>query len=258
MQILLHSSKTMRVPDHCRAPLGVPQLLTQAEDLAYIWRGTSLADIQSLMKVSDKKAVEVANLYSTWSSDTAMQVPAIDAFIGDIYSGLQAQTWSDEDRAYAHQHLLILSGLYGGLRACDGVMPYRLEMGYKMPDGRSMYQFWGDSIASLLPTDTDCILNLSAVEYTKALLPYTNLPVITPKFLTVSQKSGEPTFVTVHTKIARGAFARWVVQNRVEDVAQLKDFADLGYRYDAAASTPEQPVFVCEEFGGLGLSVRLK
>ena len=247
----------MRVPDHCRAPLGVPQLLTQAEELAEIWRGASPTDIQSLMKVSGKKAVEVANLYSTWSSDIDTQVPAIDAFIGDIYSGLQVQTWSDEDRAYAHQHLLILSGLYGGLRACDGVMPYRLEMGYRLPDGRSMYQFWGDSIASLLPTGADCILNLSAVEYTKALLPYTNLPVITPKFLTVSPKTGEPTFVTVHTKIARGAFARWVVQNRVEDVAQLQNFSDLNYRYDPSLSTTAQPVFVCHEFGGLGLSVRL-
>lgn len=257
MQILLHSSKTMRVPDHCRAPLGVPQLLTQAEELAEIWRGASPANIQSLMKVSDKKAVEVANLYSTWSSGIDTQVPAIDAFVGDIYSGLQAQTWSDEDRAYAHRHLLILSGLYGGLRACDGVMPYRLEMGYKLPDGRSMYQFWGDTIASLVPADTDCILNLSAVEYTKALLPYTSLPVITPKFLTVSAKTGQPTFVTVHTKIARGAFARWVVQNRVEDVAQLQNFSDLNYRYDPSLGTTAQPVFVCQEFGGLGLSVRL-
>lgn len=257
MQILLHSSKTMRVPDHRRAPLGVPHLLAQAKELAEIWRGASPANIQSLMKVSDKKAVEVANLYSTWSSDIDTQVPAIDAFTGDIYSGLQVQTWSDEDRAYAHQHLLILSGLYGGLRACDGVMPYRLEMGYKLPDGRNMYQFWGDSVASLFPPDTDYILNLSAVEYTKALLPYTNLPVITPKFLTISPKTGQPTFVTVHTKIARGAFARWMIQNRIEDVAWSKDFAELGYKYDATASTSEQPVFVCEEFGGLGLSVRL-
>lgn len=257
IQILLHSSKTMRVSDHHRVPLGAPQLLAQAKELAEIWRGVSPAGIQLLMKISDKKAAEVVELYGAWSSDTGMQVPAVDAFIGDIYSGLQVQSWSDDDRTYAQQHLLILSGLYGGLHACDGVMPYRLEMGYKLPGGRNMYQFWGDAIASLLPSDTDCILNLSAVEYTKALLPYVDVPVITPKFLTISRKSGEPTFVTVHTKIARGAFARWVIQDRIEDALQLKDFSELGYRYDAAASTPEQPVFVCEEFRGLGLSVRL-
>ena len=257
LRILLHSSKTMRTPNKRRVPLGSPALLSRAEQLVGIWCNASVAEIQSLMKVSDKKAHEVKNLFDEWSVDPVAQVPAIDAFIGDIYSGLQVQTWSDEDRAYAHRHLLILSGLYGGLRACDGVMLYRLEMGYKLPDGRNMYQFWGDAIASLLPTDTDCILNLSAVEYTNALLPYTNLPVITPKFLTVSPKTGQPTFVTVHTKIARGAFARWVVQNRVEDVAQLQNFSDLNYRYDPSLSTTAQPVFVCHEFGGLGLSVRL-
>ena len=257
MQILLHSSKTMRVPTARHAPLGAPQLLPQATQLAEIWRQASLDDIQSLMRVSGKKASDVTALFAAWSTAGDLQVPAIDAFVGDIYSGLQAQTWSDQDRVYAHQHLLILAGLYGALRACDGIMPYRLEMGYKLPDGRSMYRFWGDSIASLLPRDTTHILNLSAVEYTKALLPYTNLPVIAPKFLTISPKTGEPTFVTVHAKIARGALARWMIQDRVENILKLSDFSDLGYRYDTSLSTPEQPVFVCGEFGGLGLSVRL-
>ena len=245
------------MPNVRQAPLGSPVLLSQAEELAGIWRQASVADIQSLMKVSEKKAHEVKSLFGEWSTDPAVQVPAIDAFIGDIYSGLRVQSWSDEDRAYAHQHLLILSGLYGGLRACDGVLPYRLEMGYKLPDGRTMYQFWNDTVASLPPGDTMQIINLSAVEYTKAVLPHIDLPVITPKFLTVSPKTGQPTFVTVHAKIARGAFARWLIQERVQDVSQLRDFADLGYRYDPTISTPEQPVFVCQEFGGLGLSVRL-
>lgn len=257
LQILLHSSKTMRTPNVRQVPLGSPVLLSQAEELAGIWRQASVVDIQSLMKVSEKKAHEVKSLLDEWSTDPAAQVPAIDAFIGDIYSGLQVQTWSDEDRAYAHQHLLILSGLYGGLRACDGVMPYRLEMGYKLPDGRNMYKFWGDAIKSLVLAQTTCLINLSAVEYTKALLPYVDLPVITPRFLTISPKTGQPTFVTVHAKIARGAFARWLIQNRVEDISRLAEFSDLGYYHDPTLSTPEQPMFVCKEFGGIGMSVRL-
>ena len=203
------------------------------------------------MKISNRKTEEVKSLYGVWSTGICRQVPAIDTFVGDIYSGLQVQAWSSE------QHLLILSGLYGGLRACDGVMPYRLEMGYKLPSGINMYQFWGDTIASLLPDNISYIVNLSAAEYTKALLPYSNVSVIAPKFLTVSSKTGQPTFVTVHTKIARGAFARWMVQSRIEDASRLRDFSELGYRYSAEQSTLKQPVFVCEEFGGLGLSVRL-
>jgi cytoplasmic iron level regulating protein YaaA (DUF328/UPF0246 family) len=136
-------------------------------------------------------------------------------------------------------------------------MSYRLEMGYKLPDGSSLYAFWGDKIVATLPTTINYIINLSAVEYTKALLPYTDVPVITPKFLTISPKTGEPTFVTVHTKIARGAFTRWLITERIEDGAKLQQFSDLNYKYDASLSAPKQPVFVTSEFGGIGLSVRL-
>ena len=257
IQVLLHSSKTMKVRGGQYVALGTPRLRLQAKELVDTWCTASSSDIESLMKVSTKKAEEVKRLYSEWSDSLELQTPAIDTFVGDIYSGLQVQTWSLEDRTYAHEHLLILSGLYGGLRACDGVMPYRLEMGYKLPDGRNMYQFWGDSIASLIPSGTDYILNLSAVEYTKALLPHSGLSAITPKFLTINPKTGQPTFVAVHAKIARGAFARWVVQHRIEDTSKLIEFQELGYHYNETASTPGQPVFVCEEFGGLGLSVRL-
>lgn len=257
LQILLHSSKTMRTPQKQYTPLGSPALLPRAEELITLWRRASVVDIQSLMKVSEAKALDVKAMLDAWSADPQQQIPAVDAFTGDIYSGLQVQLWSSEDRTYAHQRLLILSGLYGGLRACDGVLPYRLEMGYRLPDGRSMYQFWGDAIASLVPPETTSLINLSAVEYTKAVLPYTDLPVITPKFLTISPKTGQPTFVTVHAKIVRGAFARWLIQHRIEDIARLSEFSDLGYQYNPTVSTPDQPVFVCEEFGGIGMSVRL-
>lgn len=257
IQILLHSSKTMRVPDTVRAPLGVPQLIGQASQLARQLRQASRSDIERIMKISPAKAGEVEEKFANWSEAPSLQTPAIDLFVGDIYSGLQVGLWNDDDRRYAHDHLLILSGLYGGLRACDGIMPYRLEMGYKLPSGKSMYDFWGDRIASLLPSEATAIINLSAVEYTKAVLPYSRLPVIAPKFLTVSPKTGEPVFVTVHAKIARGAFARWLIQNRVDDMSQLVDFSDLGYVYDSEASSPSQPVFVCKDFRGLGLSVRL-
>ncbi len=257
MHILLHSSKTMRTPAQPRQPLGVPALIPRSIKLVTIMRQTQNEQLQALMHISPKKAEAVRALYDEWSSNQVKQTPAIDAFVGDIYSGLQVKQWSDEDRAYAHNHLLILSGLYGGLRACDGVMPYRLEMGYKLPSGGSLYQFWGNSIASLIPLHETILLDLSAVEYTKAILPYFHGTVITPKFLTKRAKTGVPTFVTVHTKIARGAFARWVVQSRVEDAQQLTTFSDLGYVYDATESTPTEPVFVCDTFGGIGLSVRL-
>ena len=257
IQILLHSSKTMRIPADVSRPLATPQLIEHAKELAATYGPLSSGVISKIMAVSPKKADEVLGMYAQWTAEPKRQIPAIDAFIGDIYSGLQVQSWSDDDREYAYRHLLILSGLYGGVRACDGIMPYRLEMAYKLPGGGSLYDYWGSKIADLIPEQTSHILNLSAVEYTKAVLPYVGMPVVTPKFLTVSPKTNEPVFVTVHAKIARGAFAGWMVKNRIDDIAELKSFSLLNYSYDRSLSTPEQPVFVCKEFGGLGLSVRL-
>lgn len=247
----------MRVPIEHAEPLGVPQLLSDAKKLIAQYKLLDEPKLAKIMMVSPKKAFEVHKSLTEWSTSPAKQAPAIDTFVGDIYSGLQVQDWTDTDREYAHKHLLILSGLYGALHACDGIMPYRLEMGYKLPDGLSLYTFWKDKIASVVAKETTHIINLSAVEYTKALLPYLDQHIITPKFLTVSPKTGEPTFVTVHAKIARGAFARWLITHRIDDVAKLKTYGDLGYAYNAKLSTPEQPVFVAETFGGIGLSVRL-
>lgn len=256
LQILLHSSKTMTGTAGQHSPLGVPLFIDEADKLAHIWREATTSDIARLMQVSPAKAAHVHELYGAWSKDGGEQVPAIDAFRGDIYSGLQMPTWSSADRIYAHEHLMILSGLYGVLRACDGIRPYRLEMGYKLPGGKTMYHFWKDMLVKGLPAGTSHIINLSAVEYTKALLPYWSQAVIAPKFLTISPKTGAPTFVTVHAKIARGAFARWLIKRRIDDDNRLAAFNDLGYRYNEELSTPEQPVFVCETFQGIGLSVR--
>ena len=259
LQIILHSSKTMRAGSQGEARHVRPRLQSEADELMRYLEKLSADQLGKSMHLSQKKANETVALLQQWSSDSAQTLPAIDAFLGDIYSGLQVQTFAEADRQYADTHLLILSGLYGGLRALDSIAPYRLEMGYRLPDEpyRNLYNFWDSKIAALLPEATSLVVNLSAVEYTKAFLPYVEKSVVTPKFLTISPKTGEPTFVVVHAKVARGAFARWLITQRVDNGACLQEFSELGYHYDATLSTPEQPTFVCEEFGGLGLSVRL-
>lgn len=260
LTILLHSSKTMRPAENLDTPYQAPKLLDKTIELADYLRTLSAKDIESGMQLSPAMAQKTYSLLKEWSANPDTLRPAIDAFLGDIYSGLQVQTFSPVDRAYANKHLFILSGLYGVLRAHDSIHPYRLEMGYKLPHEpyKNLYKFWGDSIAKQFPVNST-VINLSAVEYTKAVFPH--LPktqqIITPKFLTVSPKTGEPTFVTVHAKVARGAFARWLIQNQVDTPADITKFNDIGYAYDKSASTLEQPVFVCKEFGGIGLSVRL-
>lgn len=261
--ILLHSSKTMKHDLGERIEsLQAPLLLCEADLLATRMKKLKPNEIKEYMKLSDAMAEKTYGLIQGWNGTNVRWLPAIDAFLGDIYSGLQAQALDESARQYANEVLYILSGQYGVLRALDAVQPYRLEMGYKIPSAspgkhESLYAFWGDEVARVLPRNRT-ILNLSAVEYTKAVLPYMHTArVITPRFLTISQKTGEPVFVTVHAKIARGAFARWVIDRRIEDERALRDFQLLGYRYSSALSTELEPVFIAQTFEGLGLSVRL-
>lgn len=237
-----------------------PALLAAAQELDTYLRTLTTENITSSMKLSEKKASQTYNLIHEWNATSSRQLPALDAFLGDIYSGLQVQTFSDKDRAYANQSLYILSGLYGILRALDSIYPYRLEMGYKFPDSpyTNLYSFWGSKIADMLPKDRT-IINLSAVEYTKAVFPHldSSQKIISPKFLTIDPKTGESNFVVVHAKIARGAFAHWLITKSVDTEDKLQAFTELGYEYSDELSSPLEPAFICTTFGGLGLSVRL-
>jgi cytoplasmic iron level regulating protein YaaA (DUF328/UPF0246 family) len=260
MIILLHSSKTMRPPNLQALPLQKPELLDKAVVLSDYLKTLSPKQLAKTMHVTPTLAEKTYNLIEGWTDVPSHQRSAIDSFLGDVYSGLQVPNFTAEDREYADQTLRILSGLYGILRPLDGIYPYRLEMGYRLPAKKfaNQYVYWGNSIARCLPTD-DLIINLAANEYSKVVTDYLDSKrIITPSFLTINQKTEIPTFVVVHAKIARGAFAHWLIKNRVIDPRRLQDFKDLGYVYDKKLSSISSPVFVCHDFGGLGLSQRLK
>ncbi|MFC7546807.1 YaaA family protein [Plantactinospora sp. GCM10030261] len=251
MIILLHSSKTMRPPSSGTRPTGTPVLVDRAAELVERLRALTPAQLSRVMAVSADLAAKTRDQYAAWTPEPG--TPAAETFVGDIYSGLRVDAFGPAERRYADDHIRILSGLYGILRPFDGIQPYRLEMGYRLP-GLNLYQFWGASIAEQLPTEGP-IVNLAAVEYSRTVTRHVAAErVVAPKFLTVDPKSGQPKFVVVHAKIARGAFARWLVTERARD---LTAFAEIGYVYDEALSSEREPVFVCAEFGGKGLSVRL-
>lgn len=261
MIILIHSSKTMlpRAGNATR-PLNVPVLISKTVELDGYLKTLSPNTIAKVMGISKSLAIKTKNLISEWTTESSKQSPAVESFLGDIYSGLQANGWTLDDHKYANATLKILSGLYGILRPNDGIYPYRLEMGYRLPNKKysSLYKYWGESIVNTLPSD-EPIVNLSAVEYSKVVTDFVEPDrLTTPIFYTISPKTGEPTFVTVHSKIARGAYANWLVQNKVSDVRALDKFNDIGYEYNPKLSMPNSPTFVAKEFGGKGLSIRLQ
>ncbi len=259
MVVLIHTSKTMRSQPPATRPTSTPALLDRAVELHEYVCTLTPRRLATVMELSPTLADKVHQQLTQWSTDPADQWPAVESFLGDIYSGLQVSAFTAADRTYAGRHLRILSGLYGILRPYDGISPYRLEMGYRLPEKRfaNLYKFWGTSVAEQLPAGV--IVNLAAAEYSKVVLDHVDpARVVTPRFLTINPKTGVPTFVAVHAKIARGAFARWMITGRVKaSPTTVTDFAELGYRFDPSASTTREPCFVCEDFEGKGLSIRL-
>jgi uncharacterized protein len=258
MIILLHTSKTMR-SSPVGSPLRKPQLLHKAQELDTILKQCTVMQLAKYMHISPALAKKTHELIASWTTDPSSQTIAVDSFIGDIYSGLHANDLSKEDREYADRTLVILSGLYGVIRPLDGICPYRLEMGYQLPalPQTNLYDFWEKEIAECLP-QKGTIVNLSAVEYSRTIIPYVDTSrVVMPYFMTRNPKTGEPTFVVVHAKIARGAFARWLITQRITDTTDLSQFSELGYTYDEKLSQKDKPTFVCEVFGGKGRSIRL-
>ena len=262
MIILIHSSKTMKAQAFDLGSLSLSQPLfgIEADSLSAYMRNLSLGQIVDMMKISKNLAVTVQNNYSNW--DNLSLSPAMYNFVGDIYSGLQAQSFSVADLEFAQLNLRILSGLYGVLKPLDLIKPYRMEMAYKLDGFKepNLYKFWGDKIYKSL-NKPKLILNLSSDEYYKVVGGHLDagVKVVTPKFLTVDSKTNQPKFTAVHAKIARGAFAGWVIKNRLTDSSKLNNFNQLGYLFSPELSLSEdQPVFVCKEFGGKGLSLRLR
>lgn len=256
MLILIHSSKTMQEMEDSTGTLTAPLFEARAHRLAEKLKNLDKEELAHYMKLSPRMAAKTYQLVQSYQENQA-KTAACDAFIGDVYSGLQAARWDNATRQYAQSHLRILSGLYGVLKPLDRIQPYRLEMGYRLPLGRSknMYQYWGEDIANALPSDAD-IVNLLSQEYAKAVIPFIkDRVVITPRFYTQNDK-GEPKQVAVHSKIARGAFANWLISTRITSPQDFSNFEKLGYQYDPLSSSELQPTYIANTFGGRGLRAR--
>ncbi|WP_094751450.1 peroxide stress protein YaaA [Psychromonas sp. CD1] len=214
-------------------------LLVESELLINKCKTLSVEDIISLMKVSTKIATLNEKRFSSWELPLTLgkAKQALFAFQGEVYTGLQAQTLPNKTLHYAQQHLRILSGLYGLLRPLDLMHAYRLEMGIRLENvrGVNLYQFWGtrvsEAINNVLQAQGDNILiNLASMEYFKVLKNNAlSARVITPIFK--DQKNGQYKVISFYAKKARGLMARYILENEVQDIAQLKEFAVDGYYF---------------------------
>lgn len=234
-----------------------PLHLDDSAALVDIMAAKSPAQIGKLMSVSDKLAELNFERFQDWerpfTQDTAR--PALLAFDGDVYAGMDARgSFGERDFTRAQKSMRILSGLYGVLRPLDLMLPYRLEMGTRLPNdrGKDLYAFWRGTVTETLRDDiaaspgAKVLVNLASNEYFGAVEP-SNLDakVVSPVFLD-SKAGGDYKIVAFFAKRARGAMAGWMVTDRVEKVSELAGFTGMGYRFDAERSEETRPVFIRE------------
>jgi cytoplasmic iron level regulating protein YaaA (DUF328/UPF0246 family) len=230
----------------------LPGFVAESEQIINKLRTLSRKKLRSLMGISENLAILNQTRYAEWTPEFSIadSKQAIFAFKGDVYLGLQAENYTEEDLDYAQDHLRILSGLHGLLRPLDLIHPYRLEMGSSLPLRRkkNLYEFWGDRISETLnkaleSQNDKLLINLASQEYFKAVrTDVLDARVITPHFRYL--KNGKLTQISFFAKKARGAMSSFIIQNRLTDPEDIKGFDQDGYRFDPAGSKDDTWLFV--------------
>ena len=231
----------------------IAEHLKESKKLIKELQKKSPEDLSSLMGLSENLSVLNFERNMNWQvpkkpSNEVRQ--AIFAFKGDVYVGLDSETLSKSDIKYAQKNLAILSGLYGLLKPLDLMYPYRLEMGTKMKNekGKNLYEFWGNKITTSInalakKNNSKGIINLASVEYfTSVKTENLDLPVYSPVFKDF--KNGKYKIISFFAKKARGSMARFVIQNKIKNPADLNKFNLDGYKYSKKDSSEYLPVFL--------------
>ena len=228
-----------------------PLFVDEAKGLIDVLKKKSAAEISKLMTLSDSLAQLNVERYAQWSTKFTQKNarPAVLAFNGDVYEGLDAATLSEAQLKWAQDHVAILSGLYGVLRPLDLMQPYRLEMGTKLANsaGKTLYDYWKDTIAPYLnerlaKDKQPIVVNLASEEYFKSV-DVSTLQARVIQCVFQDQKAGAYKVVSFYAKRARGLMARYVIENRINTPEKLTGFNLEGYAFEPAVSSEDKLVF---------------
>ena len=248
MYMLISPAKSLNEEPMDTSLATQPALLSKSSSIFSRLKRLKSAEIQSIMGVSEKIAdlnqQRNQRFSKTLNSENAK--PALFTFNGDVYTGLDAESFSEEDLAFAQDHLGILSGLYGLLRPMDLMQAYRLEMGTKIDirQHSNLYTYWGDSITDLInKRETEHVVNLASNEYFKSV----NKKKLKAKLTSVQfkdEKNGKLKVISFFAKKARGMMCKYAIKHQINDPADLVSFSEDGYYYESDLSTDSELVFV--------------
>ena len=225
-----------------------PIFSKNATELALVAKRLTLKELKNLMGLSDNLAELNSARFASFGKQRSL--PAAFTFAGDTYKGLNVNSLSKSDIEWAQSHLRIISGLYGLLRPLDNIEPYRLEMGSKLKteQGNNLYEYWNKKIALAInelsqETNSKILVNCASQEYFNAVDMATLKPkVINPVFM--EKKNGENKIISFYAKKARGLMARFIIENRVRKIEDLKKFNVENYKFQKELSTETNLTFL--------------
>jgi len=248
MLVVVSPAKKLNMSLVDNLKISEPHFKKNVNELVNVVRGLSVKDLEKLMDISTTLAELNKDRFNDFGNQ--QKKAAAFAFAGDTYKGLSIEKFEMEDLDWAQKHLRILSGLYGLLRPLDEIEPYRLEMGSKLKGahGSSLYDYWGNKISENLnqhakEIGSKILVNCASNEYFNAInLNSLLLKVITPIFM--ERKNGKEKVISFFAKNARGAMARFIIQNRLKSEEDIKKFDLDGYNYSSEKSGEGKLVFI--------------
>lgn len=245
MRIIISPAKKMRVDTDYTEVVETPLYVGDTRRILKTIKTYSVAELKALFRANDDITKLNYDRYRSLDLDSGL-TPAVLSYVGLQYQSMAPNVFTMSQWNYVKTHLKILSGFYGILGACDGVVPYRLEMQAKLTVDEScnLYDFWGDKLYQELAKKDRVIINLASKEYSKAVEPYIESDV---RFITCvfgEEKDGGMKVKATAAKMARGGMVRWMAEHQVEDAEQIKSFSEWGYTYSPGMSMEDRFVFV--------------
>lgn len=251
MLILLSCAKTMSDVVNVQTPLStVPRFAKQAAEVALQMSQLSVEELERLLRVNSKIAVENYRRYQAFHSEGTPELPALLAYTGIVFKRLNPKDFSEEDFRYAQDHLRFTSFCYGLLRPLDVIRPYRLEGDVRFPEwgNQSMFDYWKPILTDLLIAEikqSGGVLCYLASDEMRGLFDWKRVEkevkIVTPEFHV--WKNGKLSTIVVYTKMSRGEMTRYILKNRVESPERLKSFVWEGFEFNESLSDERRFVF---------------
>ena len=245
INIIISPAKKMVISEDSSLKTSTPQFIDSSKILYSLLQSFDFNNLKKLLCCNDDIAELNFERYKSFDFYNNL-TPAVFAYEGIQYKYISPNTMTIDELNYLNDHLNILSGFYGILKASDGVNPYRLEMQARLSSSefKNLYDFWGNRLYQNLKKENSIILNLASKEYSKCIEKYLTSDDTFITCIFGSLKDGKVRVKATEAKMARGSMVRYLAKNNVHTISKIKEFSDLGFSFSKEYSDTTTFVFL--------------